>query len=245
MYSDISKDIEESFKNIKLKDYNIFNSSLRDLELNRIFFSRFELEFSIVDMGYIDQIKSSMINEILQSISKKSSKVLFDKSRVEFLNLSNYKNDFELTRDATGEVINYICNSDYKYCIMNSRIASTIQDDSRFHFSSINNSNILSSGDTYFIGVIGDVNLYVDPYMIYNDDRILLFNKFDINLQFLNTSIDDMVLSFTTTLKISYNLGFNVDDSLSCYIIDKKFSNSYNKYMSVLRDTKIELLLND
>ena len=89
MYSDISKDIEESFKNIKLKDYNIFNSSLRDLELNRI-------SFSIIDMGYIDQIKSSMINEILQSISKKTSKVLFDKSKIEFLDLSNYKNDFEL-----------------------------------------------------------------------------------------------------------------------------------------------------
>ena len=239
MYSDISKDIEESFKNIKLKDYNNFNSNLRDLELNRI-------SFSITDMGYIDQIKSSMINEIMQSISKKTSKVLFDKSRIEFLDLSNYyKNDFELTRDASLEVINYICNSDYKYCIMNARIASTIQDDSRFHFTSINNSNILSSGDTYFIGILGDVNLYVDPYMIYNDDRILLFNKFDMNLQFLNTSIDDMVLSFTPTLKISYNLGFNVDDSLSCYIIDRKFSNSYNKYMSVLRDTKIELLLND
>jgi len=239
MYSDISKDIEESFKNIKLKDYNIFNSNLRDLELNRI-------SFSITDMGYIDQIKSSMINEIMQSISKKTSKVLFDKSRIEFLDLSNYyKNDFELTRDASLEVINYICNSDYKYCIMNSKIASSIQDNPQFHFTSINNSNILSSGDTYFIGILGDVNLYVDPYMIYNDDRILLFNKFDMNLQFLNTSIDDMVLSFTPTLKISYNLGFNVDDSLSCYIIDRKFSNSYNKYMSVLRDTKIELLLND
>jgi len=218
MYSDISKDIEESFKNIKLKDYNNFNSNLRDLELNRI-------SFSITDMGYIDQIKSSMINEIMQSISKKTSKVLFDKSRIEFLDLSNYyKNDFELTRDASLEVINYICNSDYKYCIMNSKIASSIQDNPQFHFTSINNSNILSSGDTYFIGILGDVNLYVDPYMIYNDDRIL---------------------SFTPTLKISYNLGFNVDDSLSCYIIDRKFSNSYNKYMSVLRDTKIELLLND
>jgi hypothetical protein len=63
-----------------------------------------------------------------------------------------------------------------QYLITNGGLAAALQDVAGYTINPVK-SKMNSSGQLYPVGSIGDISIYVDPYMRYNDNRIVLGRK--------------------------------------------------------------------
>jgi len=63
-----------------------------------------------------------------------------------------------------------------QYVITNGGLAASLQDIAGYTINPVR-SKLNASGQLYPVGSIGDISIYVDPYMRYNDNRIVLGRK--------------------------------------------------------------------
>ncbi len=63
-----------------------------------------------------------------------------------------------------------------QYLITNGGLAAALQDIAGYTINPVK-SKMNASGQLYPVGTIGDISIYVDPYMRYNDNRIVLGRK--------------------------------------------------------------------
>jgi hypothetical protein len=63
-----------------------------------------------------------------------------------------------------------------QYLITNGGLAAALQDIAGYTINPLK-SKMNSQGQLYPVGSIGDISIYVDPYMRYNDNRIVLGRK--------------------------------------------------------------------
>jgi len=232
----IHLEINKMFDNIKLSDVITLDKSVN---------TNFTKYSTSVSVGLIDfqDMKEHVYSDIIQAIGRKCVKELMDNSITDFLDLSKYDNDVELVKPATDELIDYIINSGYKKCILSSMLASVIQDDIRFHFKAMNQNITINGADIYSIGFLSTIELFIDPYMRFNDNIVLLINDLRLNVNYIDSEIKSDA-TFTPRIVIDFNM-FSSYDSKICYVVDKMYSNNYNKYLAELRDKKIDTLLND
>ena len=192
-------------------------------------------------------IREHIEKDIASTISRKLIKELIVSSRNEYLNLTQYTYNYtinELDEKATDDIISYIISSGYKKCILNQMFATCIQDRAIFNFNTISKSPIYNGADVYHIGSIGPVKLYIDPYMRFDDETIILFNDLRVNTELIDTNIVSES-TFTPKLLIEFNIAFSLGESLFCEVLTSKHSKSYYKYISDLRNQKIDDILND
>ena len=160
------------------------------------------------------------------------------------MNLTKYPNHIELDRQATDELIQYIIDSGYKKCVLSSMLAACIQDNVSFIFKTLPKTQPLINGaDIYNIGSISNVELYVDPYMRYDDNTVILLNEIRLNVDFIDSRLSNEA-TFHPRIVIDFNM-FSDSDCLVCYVLEKKGSPTYLKYISHLREQKIDDILND
>jgi hypothetical protein len=188
-------------------------------------------------------IREHIEKDIASKISRKCIKEIVDNSKIEYLDLTHYTNDIELDRKATDELIHYIIGSGYSKCILNGMLAACIQDDARFYFKAMNQNTSINGADIYNIGFLSDVELYVDPYMKYNDTTMILLNDLKLNLELLENKIVNEA-TFHSRILIDFNM-YSEYTALVCRVLDKKGSENYLKYISDLRNQKIDDILND
>jgi hypothetical protein len=237
----IHLEINEIFNNIKLSDVLTLDKSIN---------TNFTKYSTYVDMDSDDlSIMRELIEkDISSTISRKLIKELVVSSRNEYFDLTQYTYNYtinELDEKATDDIISYIISSGYKRCILNSMVGSYIQDRPIFNFNKINGKGPMYNGaDVYHIGSIGPVELYIDPYMRYDDETIILFNYLGVNIELTNTDIVSE-MTFVPKLLIEFNMAFSFGDSLVFDLISSKHSKSYYKYVTDLRNKKIDNLLND
>ena len=231
----IHLEINQMFNDIKLSDVITLDKSVN---------TNFAKYSTSVQMSSDDfsLIREHIEKDISQTISRKCIKNTIDNSRCEYLNLTKYPNYVELDRQATDELIQYIIDSGYKKCILNTMLSSCIKDNPIFFFSNIT-TNLSIGGDIYNIGSIYDVELYVDPYMKYDDYTIILLNEIRLNVNFIDSRLSNEA-TFHPRIAIDFNI-FSDSDSLVCYVLEKKGSPTYLKYITDLRNQKIDDLLND
>ena len=235
MQNGIHLGIKEIFEDIKLSDVLILDKSINSN------FTKYSISTNVVSDDF-SLIRESIENEITYTISRNCIKELVNISRNEYINLSYYDYNYtinELDEKATDDLISYIISSGYKKCILNSMIACCIQDRAIFNFKGSK-----YNADVYKIGSIGPVELYIDPYMRFDDETIILFNDLRVNIESINTNIVSE-MTFTPKLLIGFNIAFSLGDSLVCDVITSKHSKSYYKYISDLRNQKIDDILND
>jgi hypothetical protein len=236
MNNSIQTGINEIFENIKLSDVITLDKSVN---------TNFTKYSTSVQMSSDDfsLIREHIEKDIASTISRKCIKEIIDNSKNEYLDLTKYVNDIELDRLATNELIDYIIVSGYSKCILNGMLAACIQDDARFYFKAMNQNTIILGADIYGIGSISNIELYVDPYMKYNDTTMILLNNLKLNLELIENKIVSEP-SFHSRLLIDFNM-FSSYDALVCRVLDKKGSENYLKYISDLRNQKIDDILND
>lgn len=228
-------EINNIFQNIKLNDIIVLDKSVNTN------FNKYSTFAQIVGEDF-SIIKEHIEKDISQTISRKCIKSIIDTSRFEYLNLTKYPNHVELDRQATDELIQYIIDSGYNKCILSSMLAACILDNVSFIFKKLPKTQTLTNGaDIYHIGSISNVELYVDPYMRYDDNTVILLNNIRLNVDFIDSKISNDA-TFHPRIVIDFNM-FSDSDSLVCYVLEKKGSPTYLKYISSLRDEKIDNIL--
>jgi hypothetical protein len=237
----IHLEINEIFNNIKLSEVITLDKTVNTN------FTKYSTSVQMTpndfsnDFG--EHFREHIEKDIASTISRKCIKEIVDNSKIEYLDLTHYTNDIELDRKATDELIHYITNSNYTKCILGSMLAACIQDDARFHFKAMTQNSIINGADIYGIGSISNVEIYVDPYMKYTDFTMILLNDLRLNLELIENKIVSEP-TFHSRLLIDFNM-FSSYDALVCRVLDKKRSENYLKYISDLRNQKIDDILND
>lgn len=247
MQNGIHLGIKEIFEDIKLSDVLILDKSINSN------FTKYSISTNVVSDDF-SLIRESIENEITYTISRNCIKELVNISRNEYINLSYYDYNYiinELDEKATDDLISYIISSGYKKCILNAMLACCIQDRAIFDFNS-SKGPLYNGSDVYCIGSVGLVELYIDPYMGFDNETIILFNDLRVNTGLIDTNIindinfgSKVTTFFNPKLLIDFNIAFSFGDSLVCDVITSKHSKSYYKYISGLRDEKIDDILND
>ena len=158
-------------------------------------------------MDIVQKMESILVNELSQTISKQIVAKIFEMgeqnrlsapyrsgsgaSGVTIFDLNTNYADTTLGGETTHAVqrklitkvvhaSNYIATEGRvgpaQYLVTNGGIAAALSDISGYTINPLR-SKMNGSGQLYPVGTIGDVAIYVDPYMKYNDNRIALGRK--------------------------------------------------------------------
>ena len=235
-------DVFESIKNDIFipQPYISINNNLKNFTNHQISISvplnGADLGFD-VNLGLVKLIK----NEINQSIYKTILKDLFSTSKFDYVDISKSVN----IHTSFNEIIDFLFGvREYKYLITNTATANSLGDSSRFHFNSVGSSVIEFNGIPYKFGCLSGYDVYLDPYMRYDDDRICLFNNCEVNIENLNQTIVVGTATFTPKMIISYDLSYRVGDSKVIFVLNgDESTSSYKQYKQLQRDIKIDSLL--
>jgi hypothetical protein len=156
-------------------------------------------------MDIVQKMESILVNELSQTISKQIVAKIFEMGtlnrdsaplRSAGLTIFDLNTNYvtqsggiggETTHAVQRKLITKIAHaSNYiategrvgpaQYLITNGGLAAALQDIAGYTINPVK-SKINASGQLYPVGSIGDISIYVDPYMRYNDNRIVLGRK--------------------------------------------------------------------
>jgi hypothetical protein len=207
---------------------------------------KISIPYNYVQIDGIDTEKHIInlaINEINKEIYNNIIKDLFKSDIYDFVDSRG--SDLEMKfRDFVPSIISKVGN--YKNIICSSLLASLFSDLNVFTFGSIASNKISTSGYVYKVGKISGIDLWVDPYMKYNDTRLVSFNEVDFNFEYINTQEIVDQHSFRPRLISEVSWGHRINDSKVIYLItDQSSPEIYNEYRKIDRDIKIDKLLDN
>ena len=154
-------------------------------------------------MDIVQKMESILVNELSQTISKQIVAKIFEMgelnrssaplngSSVSIFDLNtNYVSSGpggETTHAVQRKLITKIAHASNfiategrvgpaQYLITNGGLAAALQDIAGYTINPVK-SKLNGQGQLYPVGSIGDISIYVDPYMRYNDNRIVLGRK--------------------------------------------------------------------
>jgi hypothetical protein len=158
-------------------------------------------------MDIVQKMESILVNELSQTISKQIVAKIFEMGSLNALTapastatgaattifdldtdyVSNASIGGETTHAVQRKLITKIAHaSNYiategrvgpaQYLITNGGLAAALSDISGYTINPVK-SKLNGQGQLYPVGSIGDISIYVDPYMRYNDNRIVLGRK--------------------------------------------------------------------
>lgn len=154
-------------------------------------------------MDIVQKMESILVNELSQTISKQIVAKIFELGDMNRLSAplrsgsplfdldTAYAGSASLGGETTHAVqrklitriahaSNYIATEGRvgpaQYLITNGGLAAALQDIAGYTINPVK-SKMNASGQLYPVGSIGDISIYVDPYMRYNDNRIVLGRK--------------------------------------------------------------------
>lgn len=155
-------------------------------------------------MDIVQKMESILVNELSQTISKQIVSKIFEMGSLNATSApkksdgtslfdlnTNYATNSgpggETTHAVQRKLITRIAHaSNYiategrvgpaQYLITNGGLAAALQDIAGYTINPVK-SKMNSQGQLYPVGSIGDISIYVDPYMRYNDNRIVLGRK--------------------------------------------------------------------
>lgn len=227
---------------IKLYDFMNINKNLNNFEKYQVSSNTNPSVSTAFNLDADDLIINVLISEINQNFIRKILKVAFNTPKFDYLDLR--PNGSLMTGRANiDKLVNMIISSGYKNVVTAGSIASELQDSHFFNHNSFKNSSISTTSTFYTIGKLSDVNVWVDPYMKYNDGRLCMFNTIDINIGDIELREIIPPTSFTPRLIVEYGSDFIVYDSKLIFVIENENSEAYSQYKSLQRDIKIDNIL--
>jgi hypothetical protein len=152
-------------------------------------------------MDIVQKMESVLVNELSQTISKQIVAKIFEMGELNRASapLRGADSIFDLntnyiagvggetTHAVQRKLITKIAHASNfiategrvgpaQYLVTNGGLAAAIQDIAGYTINPVK-SKINGQGQLYPVGQIGDISVYVDPYMRYNDNRIVLGRK--------------------------------------------------------------------
>ena len=177
----------------------------------------------------ISSIKSEIENSIYNSIYKN-----FKSYNLKFLDVRN------LTQGSfVCKIEHYLSNQHYKNVIVNPKIGTHISDSRFFKISHITNNN----STLYKIGKFQETDIWINPYIKYDDTKIIFFDDVGCNIQFHKTEIiNDGTIA--PKILIRYKFDCNTTTDCTVFLIEDDKSDKYLEYLSDVRDKKISEIIN-
>lgn len=122
-------------------------------------------------------------------------------------------------------------------------MTSLISDAPGFHFSSLQNKSTNGSF-VYLTGKLADKDIYVDPYMRYNDYKIYLFDDVSLNIEKFTAAIVSEA-TFTPRLVVKFDYDFLVSPSKTINVIDLENQEALLELKAEHREQQIDKILNE
>jgi len=240
--SNIIQDFNSKKDIIKLYDFMTINKSLNNFESYKVSMNNNGALGTAFNINVDEIIVSSLINELNQNFIRRILKKAFDTAKFDYLDL---RPDGSLMTGRTNleKLVKMIISSGYKNVVTTGMIASELQDSRFFNPTNLQNTSLSKTSTFYTAGKLSDVNIWVDPYMRFNDGRLCLFNTVDINVDGFDLKEVIPSMSITPRLTIEYNFDFLVSDSKLIFVIENENSEAYKQYKSLQRDIKIDNIL--
>jgi hypothetical protein len=131
--------------------------------------------------------------------------------------------------------------NEYNNIVINNNLCMIISNNHNFlHivYDKINNTN----GMPYRIGKIHNIDVWIDPYMNWQEKRIYLFKDILLNEEFNSNIIDS---GFDKKMILNAKIYIKINKSSYIDIIQKDDSEAYYKYLSVNRENSINEIVSD
>lgn len=224
------------YESTKKYDFIKLNSSLRNFTKIQVSHSSSNLGSAFgIDMA--DKVQSMQISECIQSLFKKITSELIKTKNVDYIQIDEINLDYNFP----PELINKVAQTGFSTMIVNSKLGASIQDS--VGYSPHLNSNVINTnGLMCKIGSFFGKEVYVDPFMRYNDNRIILFD--DIIMNFDNfSSYENNEATFATRTIIEFGYQMIPSNSMLLYVVSDKNDPNYGEYLRVTRDEKIDKII--
>ena len=225
--------LDELFNNIEFSSYITVDKSLKTDIHNVISFQNIH-DNNILGLDYKKIMYSSVIKEISIGLEKY---ILDDlsKSKRRYIDLTDLDPDTPRSFRGYQEsdiIIRNIISYGKKNCIVSSRI-STMFMDSKFYTRDGNNSKL------------GGINLYVNTHysLKKKELEIFLFDDVRANIDFV--SIGENYNHNSNNTNISYKHSHSIGESNCIVILLDKEEPAYIEYKSILREKKLNSILDD
>lgn len=224
------------YESAKKYDFIKLNSSLRN-------FTKIQVSHSSSNLGgafgidMVDKVQSMQISECIQTLFKKITSELIKTKNIDYIQID----DINLDYNFPPELINKVTQTKFSTMIVNAKLGASIQD--TVGYSPHLNSNVINTnGLMYKIGSFFGKEVYVDPYMRWNDARIILFD--DVVMNFDNfTSYENSEATFATRTIIEFGYQMMTSGSMLLYVISDKNDPNYGEYLRITRDEKIDKII--
>ena len=213
----------------------------KDISLNN--FKRFEVgisnQFNIPGIDMDSVINKLLYSEVESSIHKEIFNRITNADNFDYIDyMGKNIDDGELYK----KIVDIILGSNYSLIMTNTHIGSIIQDSADFHHQKqFSNTALNTSSSPYIIGSVGYIKIFVNPYMKFTDNRLIMFNGSWLNLE--NLIKTDNSASFNNQIKFNFEVDIKTSDSKVVFIIDSEKSEGYLQYKTLLREDKINKIL--
>jgi len=195
-------------------------------------------DYEQIGLNVEDQIKSTVLSSIEQDMNKKICLDIFDTDVFDYVNLNGSVNQSQASRrvlemlmDNRGIYSNIVCGGS---------IGMMLCDSAGYTMKPLEVK--LNSGIIYPSGSIFGFDIYIDPYMRYDDGRIGLFNNINLGLDNFHVSVINSATMMPRTV-IDYDLSYETGDTKQIFVIGDEFEDTLNKFKQLQRDIKINSVL--
>ena len=227
-------------KNIFLEDY-FLKWSDRPLDKSEKFSVSCQIPIEMRDLNidFNSQVNSVILNEMRITIVKNITKQMINNNNFLLIDLMNKKN----MSDRNHIFSSVLSGVKYKNLVTNSRISTEIGDSSLFNFDSFDKAK-QHTGITYKTGKFLNLNSYCDLYLKYSEETIVLFDDILFNITDFKLYEDESFGNIPRRNRVDFTLNCNNPNYRLVYYIDDDFNKSLSIAKSVIRDKKIDELLN-
>jgi len=146
-------------------------------------------------------------------------------------------------RDYSIDLVHEIAKRQYKNVLVSPKIGALIQDTAFFMPDANKDRGSLSS--CYRIGSIFSHNdIYVDPFLKWNDMRVSLFDDIFLNIEDVRADVRNEA-TFRPRILLEFKFDFNCGPSEVLYLQDDESPNLDPTIVTLLRERKIKGILDE
>lgn len=192
-----------------------------------------------------DVILPILKEELKQSLFRKLFKDSLKVSNIEFLDLRTLGLESTYLSHVTylSKMVDRLNNIQGKNLLTNVGLATDLSDSSQFYVH--NNYSVSSGGLPYLTGSLSGKNLWVDPFIQYDENFILIFDSIDLEIVDMKKNINNNSPNISSQIEVHLDYKFSISNPSVLYI----FTNDNQKNLSILvstqRDERIDQILDE
>jgi len=225
---------------VEMFDYSGFfknNIHLRRFKTKNIS-TNFPIHLPSNDIDVWKQWVCTIKEDFRRSIHSMSIKKIFNSENISSLDYRGISD-----RDYSIDLVHEITKRPYKNVLVSPKIAALIQD-TAFFVPDMNKERG-SFSSCYRIGTIfSHRDIYVDPFLKWDDMRVCLFNDIFLNIEGVKADIK-CEATFNPKIMMEFGFDFNCGHSEVLYLRDDEYPNLDPVLTTILRDKKINEILDD